>query len=366
MYWMEFASRLSHAVTLCAWLMLARGSARSHWCCKADGSFAFTSAELRAWCSQPKLAITHHKTGTEMMSMALPVLNAQIDTSCHGLAAEKIGASFVGIDFEKPVGTPASHDKLKPLYVQAARPAAGTLVVHVRRHPVETSVSSYNYDLENQEWGWQNMTCPPSDKCDEILGNVANSSQSGVLASAGLPAFNFSAESWIEYLSALPEDEGLMADAVHMQKSLDNMVKVILTQGPWGPGTGRLGICERDFVNGELEDCEMAWRRVVKVFGFPPATVSSLAARVANTSCTQAEAGQKAQETHGTVDHANKTKASDQVVRLKQLDHAYLGGQLAKMTPVVACPLSERYAPPTPAVMRTSHANTLLPTTEIA
>ena len=348
------------------------------------------ASDLGDWCARPKYLLAHHKSGSVMVGQALNSLNGQLQSACHASGADDVrlvefAAHGVNLTAHnalpescfRPAGVDAALMSSAQTMRQVPVLAADALAVHILRHPVEMVVSSYAYDLDVAEPTWQRAplgSCVQSveatipsevrtilESCS--VGQVASlhcaaidavvcATRGGGMLAGRLPAFDN--ETWAAYLSRLGEDEGLLAESVMMRHlALDNMVQTHESFGPWAEvrsessvsaPLARAAVCESDFEDATLSECERLWRHVVTGLGFPADTAESAATEAAALSCPQGAEGRDAKARHGTAT-TNGTASSDRVARLLRLDAALHDGTLAAMAAGTPCSLSSRYRP---------------------
>jgi hypothetical protein len=161
-------------------------------------------------------------------------------------------------------------------------------------------------------------------------------------------------QSWYEYLTALPEDEGLLATSVLMRSiTLSRMVytqKTLLALS----NVSYVLACESQFDDATYKDCLGLWRQLLQAGFALSAAESDLLGTAAAESCPDTPNNSRARG-HSSASLTNVTEGADRVARLRLLDRMYFDGSLQRYEDTLSCAPSMRYTSPDPRATLTAN-----------
>ena len=151
--------------------------------------------------------------------------------------------------------------------------------------------------------------------------------------------------SWHEYLTALPEDDGLLATYVLMESlTLSRMVYTRQTLLALS-NVSYLLVCESQFDDTTYADCQALWRQLMHSGFSVSVEESGTLGTAAAYSCPNAP-NNSAVQRHSAASRSNATQGRDRLARLRVLDMKYLNGSLQKYEDALPCEPSARYTLP--------------------
>jgi hypothetical protein len=149
-------------------------------------------------------------------------------------------------------------------------------------------------------------------------------------------------QSWYEYLTALPEDEGLLATSVLMHSlTISRMVytrKTLLAL----TNVSYVFACESQFDDATYDECRALWRQLLHTGFALSADESDLLGTAAAEACPNSPNNSRA-SAHSSASKTNLTEGADRIRRLRVLDRMYLNGSLKRYEDALPCVASKRY-----------------------